>query len=183
MYLHFLKSKINRLAVAIVNGLLRLIPFFTLRRIFLGLVGVLIHRSSSVHRDLRLTTLGKITVGSNSTINRGTLLDARKGIFIGENVTIAHDCRIYTLGHDIDSSKFEAKGAQVRIGNNAVLFAGCKVMPGVEIAENAVILPFSVLTKCVGPNEVWGGNPAMFKRFRRSESHEYISSYFVWFGN
>lgn len=165
------------------NGLLRLVPFFMLRRAFLGLVGVRVHRSSSVHRHLRLTTFGKITIGNNSTVNRSVLLDARKSIIIGDNVTIAHECRIYTLGHDIDSSKFEAKGAQVRIGNNVVLFAGCKVMPGVEIADNAVILPFSVLTKCVGPNEVWGGNPAIFKRFRRSESFEYISSYFVWFGN
>ncbi len=53
----------------------------------------------------------------------------------------------------------------------------------VMVIKSTVILPFSVLTKCVGPNEVWGGNPAIFKRFRRSESFEYISSYFVWFGN
>lgn len=165
------------------NGLLCLVPFFWLRRAFLGLMGVRVHRSSSMHRQLRLTTFGKITIGRNSTVNRDVFLDARKGITVGDNVTIAHECRIYTLGHDIDSSTFEAKGAPVRIGDNAVLFAGCKVMPGVEIAENAVILPFSVLTRSVGPSEVWGGNPAIFKRFRRAETLEYVSTYFVWFGN
>ena len=136
-----------------------------------------------MHRHLRLTTFGKITIGKNSTVNRDVFLDARKGITVGDNVTIAHECKIYTLGHDIDSAKFEAKGAPVRIGDNAVLFAGCKVMPGVEIAENAVILPFSVLTRSVGPNEVWGGSPATFKRFRRAKTLEYVSSYFIWFGN
>jgi acetyltransferase-like isoleucine patch superfamily enzyme len=179
----FSKSQINRLAVAMANGLLLLIPFFGLRRLLLATIGVRLHYSCSVHRRLRLTTFGKIIIGQKSTINRDVFLDARKGITIGENVTIAHECKIYTLGHDIDSPSFEAIGAPVRIGSNAILFAGCKVMPGVEIAENAVILPFSVLTKSVGPNEVWGGNPAIFKKFRRAESIEYDSSYFVWFGN
>lgn len=183
MHLFFSKSQISRLAVAIANGMLRVTPFFWLRWSLLAAIGVQIHRSSSVHRRLRLTTFGKITIGRDSTINRDVFLDGRERITIGNNVTIAHECKIYTLGHDIDSPNFKARGAPVRIGNNAVLFAGCKVMPGVKIGDNAVILPFSVLTKPVGPNEVWGGNPAIFKRLRGAETFEYVSSYFVNFGN
>lgn len=177
------KSQINRLAVAIVNGLLRFMPFFALRRMLLTAIRVNVDHTSSIHRRLRLTTFGKIIVGQSSTINRDVFLDGRKGITIGSNVTVAHDCKIYTLGHNIDSPWFEAKGASVHIGNNAVLFAGCKVMPGVEIGANAVILPLSVVSKSVGPNEVWGGNPAKFIRLRRARTHEYVSAYFVWFGN
>jgi maltose O-acetyltransferase len=172
-----------RLMVAIINLLLKVTPFFFLRRLILSTAGVKVHRSTSVHRRLRLTTFGKVSIGRKSTINRDVLLDGRKGITIGDNVTIAHECSIYTLGHSIDDPRFEAKGAPVSIKKNVVLFAGCKVMPGVEICDNAVILPFSVLTKSVGPNEDWGGNPAVFKRMRGAHTIEYQSAYFIYLGN
>lgn len=180
---NYLKSELSRLGVAVINGILHIAPFFGLRRMVLAMIGVRIRRSTSVHRRLHLTTFGKIVIGNNSTINRDVFLDARKGIDIGNNVTIAHECKIYTLGHNIDSSHFEAKGSPVSIGDNAVLFAGCKVMPGVNIGEGAVVLPFSVVTKPVGRGEVWGGNPAVFKRYRRVGSIEYVSSYFTHFGS
>lgn len=41
------------------------------------------------------------------------------------------------------------------------------IMPGVHIADGAVIAARAVVTKHVGPYEIWGGNPARLikKRF------------------
>ncbi len=49
-------------------------------------------------------------------------------------------------------------------------------MPGVQIADGAVIASRSVVTKNVGPYEIWGGNPANLikKRFCEEKIHELL---------
>lgn len=74
---------------------------------------------------------------------------------------------------DIDGSDFPGhswKGNTV-IGNDVWLGAECLIMPGINIADGAVIAARAVVTKNVGPYEIWGGNPAKFikKRFSGEE--------------
>lgn len=54
------------------------------------------------------------------------------------------------------------------IGNDVWIGAESMVMPGVHIADGAVIAARAVVTKNVGPYEIWGGNPARFikRRFK-----------------
>ena len=54
-----------------------------------------------------------MSVGRNTVINFGCYLDNRRGITIGNNVGIAHNTKIYTLGHDLNDSQFKTKGAPV----------------------------------------------------------------------
>ncbi len=53
------------------------------------------------------------------------------------------------------------------IGNDVWIGAEAMIMPGVNIADGAVIGARSVVTKNVGPYEIWAGNPANLikKRF------------------
>ena len=44
-------------------------------------------------------------------------------------------------------------------------------MPGVKIADGAVIAARAVVTKDIGPYEIWGGNPARFIKKRFSDEH------------
>ncbi len=55
--------------------------------------------------------------------------------------------------------------AHTRIGNDVCIGYGAMIRAGVHIADGAMIGMGSVLTKDVGPYEVWGGNPA--RRIRR----------------
>lgn len=61
---------------------------------------------------------------------------------------------------------YQTKGDTV-IGNDVWLGAECLIMPGIHIADGAVIAARAVVTKNVGPYEIWGGNPAKLlkKRF------------------
>ena len=47
--------------------------------------------------------------------------------------------------------------------------SGVMLMPGVVIGENAQIGLGSVVTKNIPDNEVWFGNPAVFKRYVKVE--------------
>ena len=178
----------NLLFFSLLSGLNLImagIPTFWLRRLVLRLARVNIASDVTVHRKIRLFGFGRLSCGAGTTINRGVYLDNRVAIRIGENVMIAHDCKLYTLGHDIDDSSFSAVGRQVSIEDHAVLFAGVVVMPGVTVGQMAVIYPYSVVTKNIPPGEVWGGNPAMKIRDRNIAMADinYDARYPQWLGN
>ena len=50
------------------------------------------------------------------------------------------------------------------IGDNVCIGANCTVIGGIEIGDNAVIEPGSVVTKSLEGNAVYGGNPAVLKQ-------------------
>ena len=118
--------------------------------------------------------------GKNSVINWGCYLDNRRGIYIGDNVGIAHNVKIYTLGHDMDDPKFGTKGAPVQINDNVFIFSNAMIMPGVSIGEGAIVLTGSVVTKDVEPWTIVGGNPAKKIRERKKQV-DYKQIYRYWF--
>ena len=151
--------------VAFLNLTKEIFPY-PLRNIWLRLFGIKIPFSSTMHRNCRFFHVGKCSVGKHSVINFGCYLDNRRGIQIGNNVGIAHNTKIYTLGHNISSSKFETKGAAVIIEDNCFVFSNVLIMPGVTIHEGAIVLAGSVVTKDVAAYTIVGGNPAQYIKDR-----------------
>lgn len=119
-------------------------------------------------------------MGDNSVINFGCYLDNRRGIKIGNNVWIAHNTKIYTLGHNLESPVFETKGALVTIKDNVFIFSNALIMPGVTIHEGAIVLAGSVVTKDVEAWTIVGGNPAK-KIKERQHKIAYLQKYNYWF--
>jgi maltose O-acetyltransferase len=165
--------------VAFLNFTKEIFPY-PLRNIYLRIYGIKVPFTSSIHRRCRFFHIGKFSIGKNSVINSGCYLDNRRGIFIGNNTAIAHDTKIYTLGHNINSCKFETKGASVKIGSNCFIFSNVLIMPGVNIGDGAVILPGAVVTKSVPAYEIYGGNPAR-KIKDRNNNIDYVTNYNYWF--
>ena len=165
--------------VAFLNITKEVFPY-PLRNVWLAIFGIKIPFSSSIHRGCKFFHIGKVKIGKNSVINFNCYLDNRRGITIGNNTAIAHNTKIYTLGHNINSPKFETKGAPVKIGNNVFIFSNVMIMPGVEISDGAIILPGSVVTKNVESYTVVGGNPAKVIS-KRDENIDYLTKYNYWF--
>lgn len=151
-----------------------------LRKWYLRCFGIKIGKKSSIHRGCRFFHVGKFKMGNDSVINFGCYLDNRRGIKIGDNVGIAHNTKIYSLGHDMESPKFETKGAQVIIKDNAFIFSNALIMPGVTIGEGAIVLAGSVVTKDVEPWTIVGGNPAKLIKMRKQKI-AYLQNYNYWF--
>ncbi len=174
-FLHRLRNRFPGLAaqayflsLALINGVHRWLPF-ALRPLLYRLCGYAIDRSATLQGGVRFFHVGRLRVGEGSLVNRGVYLDNRAGITIGRQVSIAHDCRIYTLGHDVHDPSFATKGAPVRIDDHAVLFAGAMLMPGVHLGAGAVVMAGAVVTKSVPPGRIVGGNPARDLGPRRIE--------------
>lgn len=151
-----------------------------LRRYYLRLYGFRLGENSVIHRGCKYFHVGKLSIGKNTVINFGCYIDNRRGVSIGNNVGIAHNTKIYTLGHNINSELFETKGAPVCIKDNCFVFSNTLIMPGVTIGEGAVVLAGSVVTKDVDPWTVVGGNPAKFVR-KREQNIKYTVNYKYWF--
>jgi acetyltransferase-like isoleucine patch superfamily enzyme len=147
------------IALALINTAHGLLPF-RLRPLLYRVCRYDIDRSATLQGGIRFFHVGRLSVGEGSLINRGVYLDNRGGIAIGRQVSIAHDARIYTMGHDPHDETFATKAAPVRIDDHAVVFAGAMIMPGVHLGEGAVVMAGSVVTKDVPAFRMVGGNPA-----------------------
>lgn len=154
--------------------------FHSSRASFLRLSGALIGKNVALHSNVYFFEIGRIQIGSNSTINYGCWLDNRVGIHIGNNVNISHFCNIYTLGHNLASGKMEVAGSKVVIEDDAWIFPRVTIMPGVVIGKGAVVYPCSVVTKNVPEFAIVAGNPAKIVG-KRTDKIDYTLDFRVWF--
>jgi acetyltransferase-like isoleucine patch superfamily enzyme len=171
----YMARNIKHAAVLLMNLLFRLVCIDPFRQLLFKLLGMKVARSSWIAPTTTMYSLGNLTVGVFSVINRGCLLDNRSQITIGNNVSIAYGCSIVTAGHDINAPYFDYFERPVVIENHAVLFAKVMLMPGAVIGEGSVILPNSVVSGFVPPFSVYGGIPARFIRDRTKNLYYSIS--------
>lgn len=145
---------------------------------------------------------GRVTIGANSIINRGTIIRASAGkaqIVIGRFCSIAHNVFICTFNHNIKtpsiwgtydkSVKFwnvfplagEMESEDIIIGNDVWIGTNVCIMPGVKIGNGAVIGANSVVTKDVEPYEVSVGTPNRKVKYRfRREIMSFLESLEWW---
>jgi acetyltransferase-like isoleucine patch superfamily enzyme len=174
-----IKLQVFFILLKIFNTLYYCAIFWSIRYLMLTITGTKIGKHTSI-QVCKFFGFGNLTVGDNVVINSGCYIDNRRPIDIGNNVVIAHNTKIYTLGHDINDSAFKTKAKPVVIEDFAVLFSNVIVLPGVTIGKGAVILPGSVISRNVEPMAVMGGNPA--KKIRERENlHTDKSSYRYFF--
>lgn len=109
-----------------------------------------------------------LVLGERVDIGYGTLLHARYGLKIGDDVQIGSHCAIYT-----DDSETPRHGP-VFIGKGAKIGTHCSIFPGVSIGDGAIIGAHSMVTCNVPAGETWFGVPAkekMLRMWRRFLGH------------
>jgi serine O-acetyltransferase len=109
-----------------------------------------------------------VVIGNDCVLVRsgtGTVIDAKT--VIGDRVRIFHQVTI-GRAHPLDDRSSDLE--RVIIGNDVMIGAGAKVLCGpgetLTIGDRAMIGANAVVTKSVGPDEVWGGVPAVKIRDR-----------------
>ncbi len=118
-----------------------------------------------LHPSVLIRRAENIEVGNNVNINHGSELYGAGGLTIGDGSMIAYNVMIFT-----DSRKFKSdqplkslKGRivkSVRIGNDVWIGAGSIILPGVTIADHAIVAAGSVVTKNIHEWDIVAGNPA-----------------------
>ena len=129
-------------------------PRLRRRHVVEPIAAVEIDSSVGWGRDVDIDTTGGISIGAQTVITHRVLI-------------LTHEHRGLTAAPDLDQPFGELQprplqiGAHVFIGESAVILPQCG-----SIGDWAVIGAFSVVTKPVGPGEIWAGNPARFLKMR-----------------
>lgn len=97
-------------------------------------------------------------IGENTTIQSQCHITAEarigKGCFFGPGVIMTNEKNIANLG------RTDAKIERAIIGNGVRIGAGCLLLPGVQIGDNAFIAAGSLVSKNIPAGEFWAGRPA-----------------------
>lgn len=122
-----------------------------------------------------------IIVGDHVYINRGSRLNGHGGIKIGSNVIFGPEVFVWSADHHYDSDKYIPYDEQVLkktivIEDNVWIGAHAKILPGIKIAEGAIIAMGSVVTKDVPKGAIVGGNPAKTIKYRDLQKYENLKN-------
>lgn len=146
------------------------IPCHSLRRAAFRLAGMKIGPGSSLLMGVEARRADRVSIGSNCVVNRDVLLDGRGGpLTIGDNVDVAQEAVIWTLGHDPHDDHHRDKGGPVTIGDHAWIGHRAIIMPGVSIGRGAVVAAGAVVTHDVPAMAIAAGVPAKVIGERRSK--------------
>ena len=124
--------------------------------------------------------MGRIEIDETVTFGIGVNIDATGNLSIGAHSSVSHKVVIITHVHEGSTGppigvrpSGRVLAHSLSIGRSVLLGEGAVIMPKVGvIGDWAVIGAYSVLTKPVGPGEIWAGNPARFVRMREGMTRQ-----------
>lgn len=123
------------------------------------LFGENIGENSTVMAPIAGAAFDRVKIGDNVFINSNSLLMARGGITIEDDVMIAANVQLLSNNHDeYDRQVLTCKPIHIKKG--AWIGAGASILPGVTIGENAIVGAGAIVTRDVGDCEVAVGIPA-----------------------
>lgn len=113
-----------------------------------------------IYKHYQIKTGIQLPIGT--FVGKGLFFPHYSCIVINGDSIIGSWCTIYQ-GTTIGKSK---GGGCPKIGNNCCIYAGAKIVGGVEIGDNVIVGANSVVTKSIQSNDVVAGVPAKsIKRF------------------
>lgn len=122
-----------------------------------------------------------IKVGKNFFANYHCVMLDNGGITIGDDVMLAPNVSLYTVGHPLDvelRNEGWEQAKSITIGNNVWIGGSVVILPGVTIGDNVVVGAGSVVNKDLPNNVLAFGNPCHVVREITEQDHEnYIRTY------
>lgn len=172
-----LKRKLrNRIGQVIWNLVITHIPFHFIRQGFLKLFGATIGTNSCIMLGTSILDIEFLTVGDNTSIGSRCLLDARAGLYIGNDVTIASDVQIIGGGHDVNHPDFLPVPDPTVIEDYVWIASRAMVLPA-HIQRGAVVAAQAVVNKDIDECTIVGGVPAKVIGKRDPEALKYKGGY------
>ena len=184
-------EKQNRLKFLIVHGFINgiihyfclkagRIPSFALRKwLYRHVFCMSVGKNAIIYGGCEFRSPWNIRIG-NSVIGANSVLDARGGIRIGDNVCTSSQVNIWTMQHDPQDSAFGVNKGLVEIDDYAWISSKATILPGRMIGEGAVIANSSVVTKNCEPFSIYAGIPAHKIGERNKDLHYQLRDHW-WF--
>lgn len=157
------------------------VPSHFVRRFFYRICGIKIGKGSALHMEIRFYNPRNISIGEDTIVGEGTVLDGRDKLAIGNHVDIATEVMIYNSEHDVQDEQFRAKISPVVVEDYVFIGPRAIILPGVKIGRGAVVGAGAVVTKDVEPFKIVGGVPAKEIGERENKIPQYKLGRAAWF--
>ena len=104
-------------------------------------------------------------LGEKCQIGNFVVIDAYKGVKIGNNVKIGHGAKVLSY------SSIDNYGSEIIIEDNVSVGANSVILPGVRIGKNSIIGALTFVSKntIIPQNQIWIGSPAKFFKERENK--------------
>ncbi len=126
----------------------------------------LVGENLMIHEGFRFRNIQKVKLGNNVTIGVNSYIQAGGLIEIGDNSIISPNVCIWTHHHDYENAETlirnqSSRYQDVKIGSDVWIGTGVLIKPGSVIGDGAVIKPGSVIDgNEIKPYAIMAGNPA-----------------------
>jgi acetyltransferase-like isoleucine patch superfamily enzyme len=171
----FVQKVRNRLGELIFNFFITNVPSHNIRQGWLRLSGAKIGKRCTILRGTTVLDPSYLTLADGVAIGFRCLLDARAGIYIGNEVTIASDTQIIGGGHDVNHPDFLPVPIPTVICDYAWIASRAMILPSL-IGRGAVVAAHAVVSKDVGELEIVGGVPAKLIGKRSPDALQYSNN-------
>ena len=136
---------------------------------------------SVIEPDVHVTHPGRVWIGDHSLLQGGVYVNSVGGVHIGNYVGVGRGTVIVTFTHSYRNAKtipFDERIflKPVLLRDFVWIAWNCRIMPGVEIGEGAILSMGSVVTENVPPLAIVMGNPAKVIGYRSQEHFESCKS-------
>lgn len=135
-------------------------PLNRWRIFWLSLFGARIYGRPFVHQRARIQIPWNICLHDHACLGDRANAYSLGEIEICEGATVAQEAYLCTGTHAFDNAAMNLVTRKITIGPRAFIGARSFILPGVTIAEGAIIGACSVVTKDVAPHTLVKGNPA-----------------------
>lgn len=168
----FVQKARNRIGELLFNMLITHIPSHAVRQAFLRLCGAQIGDCVSILRGTTVLDPAYLTIADGVAIGFRCMLDARAGIYIGNQVTIASDVQIIGGGHDVNHPDFLPVPIPTVICDYAWIASRAMILPSL-IGRGAVVAAQAVVNKDIAELDIVGGVPAKVIGKRDADALQY----------
>jgi acetyltransferase-like isoleucine patch superfamily enzyme len=132
----------------------------TRRTLYRWLCGFSFPANSVLYGGAEIRNCQNLKIGDNTVIGHHAILDARRGIELGNNVNLSTGVWIWTEQHDPNDPDFAVVGGKVAIEDYAWISCRVVILPGVKIGQGCVVAAGAVVAKDAPAWSIIGGVPA-----------------------
>lgn len=161
------QSKLRQIVLNVVQGITLIsgevvgnIPSHIVRDIIYKYLFHIKMNGAHIYKGVQFRDGFRCKIGKGTIIGDHSIIDARGGVVIGENVNFSSEVRVWTGQHKVNDSWFAYESASVTVGNRAWISSNVIILPGSNIGEGAVICAGAVVTKDCEPYGIYAGVPA-----------------------
>ncbi|CUU46130.1 acyltransferase [Clostridium beijerinckii] len=176
-YLHFLWDVLDKSPMCLISNFA--IPY---RQMLAKKLFKSCGKNFIAEENVRFNVPDNIEIGDNVFLNRGTFLDSKGGVVLGNSVTLTEGVTIFTHSHEEHNHELRTY-AKVTIKDYAKIYSNSTILPGITVEKQSIVAACSLVSENVKENTMVAGVPAKPIRERKTLNRSDEELKHIWLHN